>query len=133
MFYAASIIGINPHSCTISLFMVFYPHLDIQAIMDPKGAECYAGLGTVYQLKFPFSLYFIQQLETYKVLFKETTERLLSDSSNLSPNTKGLSKTVLEQQRSQLQFVVAPLLAEYGKLFSEYRVSNNLYKSNIFP
>lgn len=50
--------------------------------MEPNGSECYTGLKTVLRLRFPFSLYFIQQLETYRNFFSADTSRLEDDDAN---------------------------------------------------
>jgi hypothetical protein len=55
--------------------------------MEPKGSECYTGLKTMYKLRFPFSLYFIQQLEAYRDFFASDTTRLEEDENNYNADT----------------------------------------------
>lgn len=66
----------------------------IQNIRDPQGSESYVGLGSTYQLRFPFSLYFIQQLEGFKALFIDDTQVLQQDESNINISTGKLQNSI---------------------------------------
>lgn len=82
--------------------------------MEPKGPECYSGIRSIYKLFFPFSLYFIQQLESFKTVF-------VADRKKLQLQTDGdIAQENLAEQHNRMQDLVAPIVVPFAELFREY-------------
>lgn len=81
--------------------------------MEPKGAECYSGVRASYKLYFPFSLYFIQQLESNKAFF-------VSDTQKLKQRDGEISEEALVNQRDRMRNLVVQTVVAYDELFKGY-------------
>ncbi|CAG8479091.1 963_t:CDS:10 [Gigaspora margarita] len=82
--------------------------ISIESIPPPK-PDAYSLPGGVHDLKFPFSYYFMKQIDRFKRLYEEEIAKLREDSENLNDDGTLLSDDVIE---------------DYNKGFA-----NNIYNS----
>ena len=68
-------------------FFLFDNLTYISTIMEPKGTECYNFNTQPFELRFPFSLWLVQQIGAYKGFFMEDSRRLREVAENVDSET----------------------------------------------
>src|SRR5207248_535681 len=70
--------------------------INIEDLPDPKPDGYIMPAGNLYDLKFPFSIYFMKQIDNFKRYYEEEIAMLKQDDDNVDSSTRELYDWVIE-------------------------------------
>lgn len=77
----------HPLNTLESMHLFCLISVEIAQLSEPMGSECYTGINSIHHLRFPFSLHFLSQLDTFCTYYQTDTAKLTEDKSNYHPDT----------------------------------------------